>query len=131
MTENNVLGPSARIVAPQRVIKLINYASCDFIYDTQTVSFGFRIAARRRHGNVRAHTERAVLAGGARSQRPAIQQQQTPRGTRDHSHDQRQRAQGHAHLPVPGHGTHGQIGRFLVPGRHRRECHLLLSFTFT
>jgi len=73
---------------------------------------------------VRAHTERAVLAGGARGQRAAVQQQQTSRGARDHSHDQRQRAQGDAHLPVPGHGANGQVGRFLVLGRHRRECRL-------
>jgi len=65
---------------------------------------------------VRAHTERAVLAGGARGQCAAVQQQQAPRGTGDHSHDKRQRAQGHAHLPVPGHGAHGQVGRFLVSG---------------
>lgn len=73
----------------------------------------------RRDGNVRAHTERTVPAGCAGGQRAKVQQE--TRGTRAHRDDQRERAQGHAHLSVPGYRAHGQIGHFLVFGRHRRE----------
>lgn len=80
---------------------------------------------------MRAHTERTVLAGGASGQRTAVQQQQAPRGARDHCHDQRQRAQGHAHLPVPGNSAHGQVGRFLVFGRYRREWQIYGEILYT
>lgn len=74
-----------------------------------------------RDGNVRAHTEGTVLTGGARGQRPEVQQETSSRRTRNHRDDQRERAPRNAHLPVPGHRANGQIGRFLVFRRHRRE----------
>lgn len=75
---------------------------------------------RRCNGNVRAHTQGAVPAGraGCRQRAAEVRAQETLRatGARDHGHHQRERAQRDGHLPVPGHGPHGQTRRVLVPG---------------
>lgn len=74
---------------------------------------------------MRAHTERTVPAGCTGGQRTTVQQE--ARGTRTHRDDQRERTQGHTHLSVPGYGAHGQIGRFLILGRHGREYTYIIS----